>query len=87
MVKLKGLVFVFLAVLVIINFASNISALCPDANTDGNVNVIDLAIVIFNQGHNPVTEPNYAHLDFDESGGMINWDDVNRVIGRMGGSC
>jgi len=58
----------------------------PDVNSDGSINVIDLAIVIFNQGHNPVTEPNYAHLDFDEDG-QIDFGDVGRVMNRMGGSC
>jgi len=58
---------------------------CPDANLDGVVNIKDLAIVIFNQGRSATG--NYAHLDFDESGGVINWDDVSYVVNRMGESC
>jgi len=51
----------------------------PDVNGDGFVNVIDLAIVIFNQGRNPVSNPNYAHLDLNEDG-SINFDDVKLVM-------
>ena len=62
------------------------TSICPDANNDGKVNIKDLAITIFNQGRNAL-DPNYTHLDFDESGGTINWDDVNRVIGGFGTTC
>ena len=45
----------------------------------GSVNVIDLAIVIFNQGHDPLTEVDYAHLDVNNDG-FINFDDVKLVM-------
>jgi len=51
----------------------------PDVNGDGFVNVIDLAIVIFNQGRNPVSNPNYAHLDLNEDN-AINFEDVELVM-------
>ncbi|MBU0894876.1 MAG: hypothetical protein KKF48_02500 [Nanoarchaeota archaeon] len=47
-----------------------------DVNFDGQVNVIDLAIVVFNQGH---TEQDYLHLDLDNSG-TVDWADVLQVL-------
>jgi len=52
-----------------------------DVNFDGNINVIDLAIVIFNQGRNPATI-GYGHLDLN-SDGIISWSDVSIVMNNM----
>ena len=49
-----------------------------DINSDGNINIIDLAIVIFNQGQNP-SNSDYSHLDLDEDGD-IDWDDVKIIL-------
>ncbi len=56
----------------------------PDINTDGKINVIDLAIVIFWQGKTD-TDPDwddYLHLDLNEDG-AINWDDVQIVLSYL----
>jgi len=49
-----------------------------DINSDGNINIIDLAIVIFNQGQD-ASNPDYSHLDLDEDGD-IDWDDVKIIL-------
>ena len=49
----------------------------PDVNSDGVVNIIDLAIVIFNQGR-AVDGSGYDHLDIDGDGD-IDWADVQLV--------
>ncbi|MEK6945600.1 MAG: dockerin type I domain-containing protein [Nanoarchaeota archaeon] len=51
-----------------------------DVNSDGKINVKDLAIVIFNQGRTPTG--NYANLDLD-SDSKINWNDVQIVANNM----
>lgn len=50
-----------------------------DLNYDGKINIIDLAIVIYNQGKDS-GDSKYSHLDLDGSGGNINWDDVQAMI-------
>lgn len=52
-----------------------------DVNFDGNINVIDLAIVLFNQGKNPATT-GYGHLDLNGDG-TITWSDVGIVIASI----
>ena len=54
-----------------------------DKDADGKVNIIDLALIIFNQGNSGT---NFAHLDRDTNG-VINMQDVNAVIGDFGRSC
>jgi len=49
-----------------------------DINFDGQVNIIDLAIVIFNSGQD-ASNPDYSHLDLDEDGD-IDWDDVKIIL-------
>ncbi len=53
----------------------------PDVNGDGKVNVIDLAIVIYNQGHKSTDGNwnNYDHLDLD-SDNAVDFDDV-KIVG------
>jgi len=53
----------------------------PDVNGDGHVDVIDLSIVIFNQGRNAM-DPNYEHLDLNEDGD-IDWNDVIVVVNNL----
>jgi len=72
----------------VITFTKGGATICSDINSDGRINIIDLAIVIFNQGRNS-GQPNwinYDHLDFD-SNGQINWVDVSYVRNRIGSTC
>ncbi len=52
----------------------------PDVNSDGSINIKDLAIVIFNQGRTPTG--NYAHLDLNNDT-LINWNDVLAVMSNI----
>jgi len=58
----------------------------PDVNSDSVVNIIDLAIVVFNQGRSQVGEGSnwiqYSHLDIIIDT-LINWNDVLGIIGSM----
>ncbi len=56
----------------------------PDVNGDGKVNVIDLAIVIYNQGHKSTDGNwnNYDHLDLD-SDNAVDFDDVKIVMSSI----
>ena len=51
-----------------------------DVNSDGNINIIDLAIVIYNQGRSAIGD--YARLDLNGDG-EVNWLDVVEVISRI----
>ncbi len=62
---------------------SSITCAQTDVNDDLIVNIIDLALVIYNQGQ-PLT--GRGHLDIDSSG-FINFDDVNNVISNIGQTC
>jgi len=53
----------------------------PDVNNDGVINIIDLALVIFNQGRDPAN-PNYEHLNLD-SDNDIDFDDVQIIINNL----
>lgn len=57
----------------------------PDVNNDGNINVIDLALAVFWQGKNSgdADWSNYLHLDVNNDGSNINWQDVLEIIGVM----
>ncbi|MBU0530164.1 MAG: hypothetical protein KKC05_00660 [Nanoarchaeota archaeon] len=62
--------------------------ICPDANSDSIINIMDLAMVIFAQGRDQ-TDPywhTYDHMDVTEDG-MINLDDVSAVLARIGQTC
>jgi hypothetical protein len=52
-----------------------------DINSDGKVNIIDLAISVFNQGRNPLS-PSYSNLDLNQDG-KIDFDDVRIVINNI----
>lgn len=56
---------------------------CHDVNSDGKVNIFDLALVLANQGK---SGPDYSHLDKDVSG-VVDLGDVLNVIGDFGRSC
>lgn len=56
---------------------------CHDVNTDGKVNIFDVALVLANQGR---VGPDYSHLDIDVSG-VVDMQDVNAVIRDFGRSC
>ena len=53
----------------------------PDVNQDGSVDVIDLALVIFNLGADG-SDPNYDHLDVDGDT-LVDWDDAQLVMGDI----
>jgi len=64
------------------------AAACPDANSDGTINIIDLALVIFWQGKNSLQGDwnSFSHLDVNNDT-MIDFGDVSSVISQMGQSC
>lgn len=49
-----------------------------DINSDGKVNIIDLAIIVFNQGRDPLN-PNYNNLDLNQDE-KIDFSDVKVVM-------
>jgi len=61
---------------------------CYDTNFDSIINIIDLALVIYNQGHSSIDADwqDYEHLDLDEDG-SVDYDDVQLVLGDFGSSC
>ncbi|MBU0894189.1 MAG: hypothetical protein KKB88_01990, partial [Nanoarchaeota archaeon] len=52
-----------------------------DVNFDGRVNVMDLALVVYWQGH-ALPDADYTHLDVDGLG-SIDWLDVLEVLLRI----
>lgn len=54
----------------------------PDVNSDGSINIKDLALEVYWSGKDVVAEPNYFHLDLDDSGG-VDWLDVIQIILRI----
>ncbi len=54
-----------------------------DVNDDLIINIIDLALVIYNQGQGLIGR---GHLDIDSTG-QINYQDVSEVRSRLGQSC
>jgi len=67
---------------------SGVAPPCHDINNDGIINIIDLAIVIFNQGHSSIDADwqDYEHLDLDNDA-TVDYDDVQLVLGDFGSSC
>ena len=55
-----------------------------DVNDDLIVNIIDLALVIYNQGQQ--VSPNRVHLDI-VADSSINYQDVQEVLSRVGQTC
>lgn len=58
-------------------------ATCHDVNSDGKVNIFDVALVLANQGK---SGSEYSHLDVDVSG-VVDFADANLVIGDFGEVC
>ncbi|MBU0530633.1 MAG: hypothetical protein KKC05_03075, partial [Nanoarchaeota archaeon] len=59
-----------------------------DANSDGAINIIDLAMVIFAQGRNNIDPYWHAYDHMDVTGdNKINLADINNIISRMGQVC
>jgi hypothetical protein len=52
-----------------------------DINSDGKVNIIDLAISVFNQGRDPAN-PSYSSLDLNQDG-KIDFSDVRIIISSI----
>ncbi|MBU0530840.1 MAG: right-handed parallel beta-helix repeat-containing protein [Nanoarchaeota archaeon] len=64
------------------------AGVCPDVNSDGAVDIMDLAMVIFAQGRDQ-NDPYwhaYDHMDVTDDG-MVNFDDISRVISYLGYTC
>lgn len=55
----------------------------PDINGDGRVNVLDLSVIIFNQGRAVTPGGGYGHLDVNGDG-RITWLDVEMVRNSFG---
>jgi hypothetical protein len=58
------------------------SSKSPDVNSDGSINIIDLALTTYWQGRSTGLGDNYNHLDITDDG-VVNWLDVLQVIFRM----
>jgi hypothetical protein len=54
-----------------------------DVNDDLKINILDLALTVFNQGKSGA---GYSHLDIDSSS-SVDFGDVNEVRNRFGQSC
>ncbi|MBU0530163.1 MAG: hypothetical protein KKC05_00655, partial [Nanoarchaeota archaeon] len=62
--------------------------ICEDVNSDGFINVIDLAMVIFVQSRHQGDPYWHAYDHMDMTGdGMINFYDVSAIINNMGQVC
>ncbi len=62
----------------------SITCQTADVNDDLIVNIIDLALVIYNQGQ-PLT--GRAHLNVNSQDSVINYQDVSEVRNRLGQTC
>ncbi len=61
-----------------------VTCIQADVNDDLIINIIDLALVIYNQGQ-PLT--GRAHLNVNNQDSVINYQDVQEVLNRVGQSC